>query len=125
MFTLPAYAEAEALRDRWAVRRFEKGALTSLVDALATLGLGAEVTLAGRWARLAGERCAVYVVEARLGGGYFAWCAAPCEQTVEHHRDPIGAIESGLRRAGPARVTGADPVDRAPVESPPHQGGSR
>jgi hypothetical protein len=73
--------------------------MTLLTEALETLGLEAEITLAGRWAKLQGERCAVYVTEAPWAGGFFSWCDDPLERGVEHHTDPIEAIQTGLKRA--------------------------
>ncbi len=73
--------------------------VTLLLEALQTLGRDDEVALAGRWLEIPGVRCAVFVVEARLGGGFYAWCGAPCDRTVQFHHDPIRAIELGLRRA--------------------------
>jgi len=59
----------------------------------------AEITLGGRWAKLQGERCQVYVVEAAARGGYFTWCDDPAERAVEFYRSPTEAIQAGLRRA--------------------------
>lgn len=73
--------------------------MTQLVETLRALGLHAKVELDGRWVTLAGERCAVYVVEARWGAGYYSWCADAQARTVEWYRDPATAIEMGLRRA--------------------------
>lgn len=80
--------------------------MTRLTEALATLGLTAETSLAGRWAKLQGERCAVYVVEAPWAAGFYSWCDDPRHRAVEHHADPIEAIQAGLERA-------SDPRDRA------------
>ncbi len=74
-------------------------AMTRLVDALHALGLDGEVTLSGRWVKLDGEHCPVYVVEAAWGAGYFTWCDDPQARTVEFYRDPVEAIQAGLRRA--------------------------
>ena len=73
--------------------------MTQLVDTLEALGLSGEVTNAGRWVRLQGERCPVFVVETSYGGGYFTWCGAPCEPVVAFYHDPAMAIRSGLARA--------------------------
>lgn len=70
-----------------------------LANALRELGLDAEVTLGGRWAKVRGERCPVYVVESALGDGYFSWCDDPRERAVEFYRSPAEAIKAGLRRA--------------------------
>lgn len=74
--------------------------MTRLTEALATLGLPAETSLAGRWAKLQGERCAAYVVEAAWAAGFFSWCDDQQDRVVEHHADPIEAIRAALKRAG-------------------------
>lgn len=73
--------------------------MTQLVDALVMLGLTGEITHAGRWARLDGECCPVYVVEASWDRGYFTWCGTPEGRVVEFYRDPTEAIRAGLGRA--------------------------
>ena len=73
--------------------------MTRLVDALAILDLTGEITHAGRWVCLPGERCPVYVVEVSQGGGFFSWCGAPDAAVVEVYRDPVAAIRAGLGRA--------------------------
>jgi hypothetical protein len=73
--------------------------MTRLVDALQALGLHGEIILSGRWVKLVGERCSVYVAEAAWGAGYFTWCDDPQARTVEFYRDPVEAIQAGLRRA--------------------------
>jgi hypothetical protein len=73
--------------------------MTQLVDTLGALGLSGEITNEGRWVRLPGERCPVYVVEAPWGGGYFTWCGPPCEGIVAFYRDPNVAIREGLAHA--------------------------
>ncbi len=81
--------------------------MTRLVDALHSLGLQGEVELRGRWVRLTGERCTVYVIEGGWSTGYFTWCDDPQARTVEHYFDPVEAIQAGLRRAAkPAQVEG-------------------
>lgn len=75
-----------------------KGTITTLVDAVRSLGLDPEVTLAGRWVRFQGERCPVYVIEAEAGG-YYTWCDDPRERAVEFYHDPDAAIVAGQRRA--------------------------
>jgi len=70
-----------------------------LVDTLNQMGLDAEVAMDGKWVRIQGERCSVYVVELSRRQGFFTWCDAPDERTVEYHREPVDAITSGLRRA--------------------------
>jgi hypothetical protein len=72
--------------------------MTQLVDTLEALGLSGEITNAGRWVRLTGEHCPVYVVEA-LWGGYFTWCGPPCEGMVAFFRNPTVAIREGLAHA--------------------------
>jgi hypothetical protein len=74
-------------------------AMTHLVDTLERLGLAPEESLDGRWIKFRGARCAVYIVEAAWGLGYYTWCDAPHERTVEFYRDAHTAIEAGLRRA--------------------------
>ena len=73
--------------------------MTRLVEAVRALGLEGEITLAGRWLRLQGERHAVYVAEAPWNGGFYTWCDHPDERAVELYCDPTEAIHAGLRRA--------------------------
>ena len=73
--------------------------MTRLVEALRLLSLPGEADLGGRWVKLQGERGAVYVVEAAWGHGYYTWCDVPEERAVERYRDPVEAIQAGLRRA--------------------------
>jgi hypothetical protein len=73
--------------------------MTRLVQAVRELGIDGEIALAGRWVKLQGERCPVYVVEAARSGNYYTWCDNPQERAVEHYRDPREAIRAGLRRA--------------------------
>lgn len=73
--------------------------MTRLEEALCTLGLEGEISLAGRWAKLRGERGTVYVIEASWGRGYYTWCDAPLARSVELHSDPVEAIRAGLWRA--------------------------
>ena len=73
--------------------------MTGLVEALQSLGLDAEIALGGRWVKLEGERCAVYVVAAAWGAGYYTWCDAPKERAVQFYADPAVAIREGMRRA--------------------------
>ncbi len=70
-----------------------------LVEALHELQLHGDVQLSGRWIKLDGERCTVYVVEAAWGTGYYTWCDDPLDRKVEVFRDPVEAIRAGLRRA--------------------------
>lgn len=72
--------------------------MTHLVEALRTLGIDGDVSLAGRWVTVWGERCRMHVVEAPWGGGYYTWCDDPAERAVERYRDPIAAVQAGLWR---------------------------
>ncbi len=76
------------------------GAVTQLLRALETLELEGEIALSGRWVKLRGERCSVYVVESADESAYYTWCGCPEDRVVESYRDPIEAIRVGLRRAG-------------------------
>ncbi len=73
---------------------------TQLSDALSELRLDAKLDLGGRWSRLRGECCDVFVAELNCGHGYITWCDHPAERSVEFYRDPHDAIRAGLRRAG-------------------------
>jgi len=73
--------------------------MTHLIETLDLLGLQGEQSLDGRWVKLHGERCAVYVVEATWGNGYYTWCDDPQARAVEFYRDAHTAIKAGLRRA--------------------------
>jgi hypothetical protein len=73
--------------------------MTRLVEALRMLELEGEVSLAGRWLKLQGERATVYVAETSWGSGFYTWCDDPCERSVELYSDPVEAIQAGLRRA--------------------------
>jgi hypothetical protein len=73
--------------------------MTPLIEALQALNVHGEVELSGRWVKLQGERCLVYVVEGAWGAGYYTWCADPQARTVEFYRTPVEAIQAGLRRA--------------------------
>ena len=75
-----------------------EGMVTTLVDAVRSLDLDAEIILAGRWVRFQGEACPVYVIEAATGG-YYTWCDDDRERAVEFYRDPTVAIQTGLQRA--------------------------
>ncbi len=74
--------------------------MTRLVAALHQLGLEGEQRFEGRWVKLQGERCSVYVIEDEWGTGYYTWCDDPPARTVEWYPDALGAIRAGLRRAG-------------------------
>lgn len=67
--------------------------------ALRALALDAEVALGGRWVKIQGESCAVFVVEISSREGYFVWCDAPAKRAVEVFPTPTDAIAAGLRRA--------------------------
>ena len=73
--------------------------MTQLVEALQQLGLEGEQRFEGRWVKLQGERCSVYVIEAEWGKGYYTWCDDPQARTVECYPDALRAIRAGLRRA--------------------------
>lgn len=76
------------------------GTGTGLIKALRTLGLDGELEVSGRWVKLRGERCAVYVAEPAWPGGYYTtWCDEPGDQAVWYYLDPLEAIWAGLRRA--------------------------
>ncbi len=78
----------------------ENGADSGLVEALRALGLEGEIEVSGRWVKLRGERCAVYVAQpAWPGGHYTTWCDDHKDQTVQYYLDPLEAISAGLRRA--------------------------
>ncbi len=79
----------------------EQGAMTQLVEALDALHLEGELSHADRWVKLQGQRCWVYVAAAK-GGGYFTWCDDVQERAIVFYRDPIDAIQAGLRRASHA-----------------------
>lgn len=76
--------------------------MTRLREVLSDLGLEAKTELSGRWVRLEGHRCAVYVAEVASGTRYYTWCEYPEEPTVEVYLDPREAILAGLQRAGGA-----------------------
>ena len=78
--------------------------MTRLTEALESLELTAETSLAGRWIKLQGDRCAVYVAEAPWARGFYSWCDDPLNRAVEHYADPIEAISAGLARASACRV---------------------
>ena len=72
--------------------------MAALVAALQILGTTADVELGGRWIAIRGERGTAYVIEAGWGDSFYVWCDIPEERAVERHRDPIEAIQAGLRR---------------------------
>ena len=73
--------------------------MTRLTEALQTLGLEGEINLSGRWVRIQGGRFSVYVAEADWNAGYYTWCDAREERSVEFYLDPTEAIRAGLQRA--------------------------
>lgn len=73
--------------------------MTRLVEALHALQLDGDISLGDRWAKFQGEHCWVYVAEAPWDGGYYTWCDDPQSRSVEWYRDPVEAIQAGLRRA--------------------------
>jgi hypothetical protein len=81
---------------------------TRLTEALRALGLDAEIEMSGRWAKLRGERCPVYVIEAASSTRYYSWCECPRERSVESYTEPMEAIRAGLRRAGGTEDDGLD-----------------
>ncbi len=88
--------------------------MTRLAEALQALELEGEVGLAGRWVRVGGYRCPVYVYEAPWDRGYYTWCDAPGDRTVEFYPDATEAIQAGLRRAD--KRTAVEAVDAAAME---------
>jgi len=60
--------------------------MTRLVAAFHILGLAGEIDLCGRWVKLQGEHCWVYVAEPTWRGGYLTWCDDPQEWAVESAR---------------------------------------
>jgi len=87
----------------------------NLVDTIDLLGLDADLAMEGRWVRIGGERCSVYVVELARGRGYFTWCDDPVERAVEFHEESLEANLSGLRRAARHRADGQPGVMAAPL----------
>ena len=83
--------------------------MTQLVEALQQLGLQGEISLSGRWVKLDGEVCGVYVVEAVSGTRFYTWCDDPQERAVELYHEPEEAIKAGLRRA--SRVAHNDNIN--------------
>ncbi len=73
--------------------------MTRLIEALQALDLEGEITHSGRWLKLRGGRCSVYVAEAAWEAGYYTWCDDQNERSVEHYLDPTQAIQAGLKRA--------------------------
>ena len=82
--------------------------MATLIEALRQLGIAAEAELSGRWVAIRGERATAYVVEAGWGTSFYVWCDIPADRSVERYRDPIEAVQAGVRRAGGGPMNGAD-----------------
>lgn len=82
----------------------DSGVMTQLMRALESLGLEGEIALSGRWVKLRGDRCSVYVVESTDESVYYTWCGCPEDRAVESYSDPTEAIRVGLRRAAGRRM---------------------
>ncbi len=82
----------------------DSGVMTQLMRALESLGLDGEIALSGRWAKLRGERCSVYVVESSDESVYYTWCGCAEDRVVEAYGDPTEAIRVGLQRAAGRRM---------------------
>jgi hypothetical protein len=76
-----------------------RAAMTRLLTAVRGLGLDVEVGQSGRWVRFHGPQCTVYVLEALWGSDYYMWCDGQGEQGTQLYRDPVEAIQAGLRRS--------------------------
>ena len=74
--------------------------MTSLVEALQALGVQGEIMLSGRWVKIRGERCSVYIAEITWNELYCMWCDDPQARRAEFYADATEAIYAGLRRAG-------------------------
>lgn len=72
--------------------------MTRLEDALRALDLIGEVASGGRWIKVQGQRCSVYVAESSAQG-YYTWCEHPEARVVQSYADPTEALRAGLRRA--------------------------
>jgi hypothetical protein len=105
--------------------------VTRLVEALNVLGLRGEVELGGRWLKLDGAHCSVFVVEEVFGASFYTWCDDPRARSVEQYHDPAEAILAGLRRAEriPEAAREAAPSagkrDAGRVDSPSERGVAR
>ncbi len=73
--------------------------MTRLLEALQALGLEGEHSLSGRWVKLQGERCSVFIVEAAWGNHFYTWCSNSQERVIMFYGDPVEAIQAGLRQA--------------------------
>ena len=74
--------------------------MTRLVEALQALGVEGEILLSGRWVKIRGARCSVYIAEITWNQQYCTWCDDPEARQVKFYSDPTEAIEAGIRRAG-------------------------
>ena len=72
--------------------------MTQLVEALDALHLEGELSHADRWVKLQGQRCWVYVAVVK-GVGYVIWFDDAQERVIAFYRNPIDAIQAGMRRA--------------------------
>jgi hypothetical protein len=71
-----------------------------LGDILRARGLLFEESLSGRWVKIQGQECAVYVVEGVWSHSYLTWCDRWDAREIERYQTPEAAIIAGLRRAG-------------------------
>jgi hypothetical protein len=94
------------------------------------LGLHADMGASGRWIRFGGAYGTVYVLETPWSADYAVWCTVPHEQVTEFYRDPLDAIEAGLRQASfaverrrptPSGQPRAYPQDRRAPRSSEHK----
>jgi len=69
-----------------------------LVEAAQQLGLSIETSQSGRWVRLHGQQGDVYVVSAAWGHDYYTWRDEPDAAVSPPYRDPIEALQAGLRQ---------------------------
>lgn len=93
--------------------------MTTLIDTLSAFGLQLEESIDGVWVRVRGRRCAFYIVEAAGGSGYFTWCDAPTDRTVEVYTDCAAAVRAGLRRADQRQPQLPDGLDATTTGSEP------
>lgn len=73
--------------------------MTRLVEALQALGVEGEILLSGRWVKIRGERCSVYVAEIARNQQYCSWCDDPEAREARFYNDPTEAIEAGIQRS--------------------------
>ncbi|MGI8587980.1 MAG: hypothetical protein ACR2M0_09885 [Chloroflexia bacterium] len=78
--------------------------MTRLEEVLSAMGLQGEWSLGGRWLKIEGECCPVYVVESAWGAQYYTWCDTPAARAVETYPDPAEAIRAGLARSACDRL---------------------